>query len=223
MRESSAVSERNRYSENRRRSDKAASYDVKYEQEFHKRVSDRREKRLLESILATAGSHERMLDVPCGAGRLSGVLSRFADKVVEMDYSFPMLELCRQNAVDYVPQMANGNVLHLPFCDVAFDIVASIRVSHHLPKREDRLNHVRELCRVSSRHVLVTIFDEDSFKNRLRKFRTALWLKKKPKKTLSIGELRSLGDECGFDVAGSWSLSRMFSGHSFVLLRRRAA
>ena len=214
--------ERIRYSEDRRRLEKAASYNVKYEQEFHKRISDRREKRLLQTILAQAGRHERLLDVPCGAGRLSGVLSTCADRVYEVDYSYPMLEYCRSNAKSYVPLLASANVFALPFRDRAFDMVVSIRVSHHIPAHEDRMKHVRELCRVSSRHVLLTFFDENSFKNRIRRARAQLGSKKRPKKTLTVVDVEAAARESGFEIARLWRLFRLFSGHAFTLLHRTA-
>jgi 2-polyprenyl-3-methyl-5-hydroxy-6-metoxy-1,4-benzoquinol methylase len=40
-----------------------------------------------------------VLDVPCGAGRLSGIIARHADKLYEVDYSREMLHLCRSNAI----------------------------------------------------------------------------------------------------------------------------
>ncbi len=149
-----------RYSENLRRAEKAASYNTKYERELHKRMSDRREKRLLERILKTVGRQETLLDVPCGAGRLSPVIARFADQVYEVDYSHEILKLCRENVprANYTPFFANATALSLPFGDDVFDLVVSIRLSHNCPQTEERLAHVRELCRVSRRFVLVTFF-----------------------------------------------------------------
>jgi SAM-dependent methyltransferase len=214
--------DRIRYSEDRRRPEKAESYNVKYEQELHKRVSDRNEKRLLELILSRVGHQERLLDVPCGAGRLSGVLSRWADHVTEVDYSFPMLGLCRANAADYVPHVANATAFELPFRDESFDVVASIRLSHHIPEHVDRLRHLRELCRVSRGHVLVSFFDHDSFKNRMRRARARLGEGKRAKKTLSRENVIQTAEACGFALAGRWPLSCVFSGHCFALLSRKS-
>ena len=217
------IQQKNRYSENLRRPDKAASYNTKYEREFHKRLSDGREKTLLERIVARIGRHERLLDVPCGAGRLSGVLSRCAENVFEVDYSHEMTKLCRENAPaqGYRPILANASALALPFGAQTFDVVASIRLSHHLPTQEQRLDHVKELCRVSRRFVLVTFFGEESLKNRIRTLRIRFGLNKRPKFTLHHRDVRAAAEACGFQLVRSWSLAVYFSGHYFALLERK--
>ena len=216
------MSEKLRYSENLQDADKAASYNTKYERQLHKRISDRREKSLLEQIMQVAGHQVSLLDVPCGAGRLSGVLSRYADKVYEVDYSHAILKLCRENGPrsGYTPLLANATALSLPFGDRAFDLVASIRLSHHFPEASDRLAHVRELCRVSRRYVLVTFFGTESLKNRLRTVRRMLGSSKRAKYTMHRREVTAVAGECGFRLRGSWALSPLFSGHYFVLLKR---
>lgn len=210
------------YSENLRRSEKAASYNTKYERELHKRISDRREKRLLERILRTVGRQDTLLDVPCGAGRLSPVLARFADRVYEVDYSHEILKLCRANAPrgNYRPILANGTALSLPFGDQVFDLVASIRLSHHLPAVDDRLAHVRELCRVSRRYVLLTFFASESLKNRMRSARRMLGSRKRGKYTLHTRDVERAAGECGLHLRASWALAPFFSGHYFALLER---
>ena len=211
-----------RYSENLRRVDKAASYNTKYDGELHKRISDRREKRLLERILSTVGRQETLLDVPCGAGRLSPVIARFADQVYEVDYSHEILKLCRENAphANYTPFFANASALSLPFGDDVFDLVVSIRLSHHFPRTEERLAHVRELCRVSRRFVLVTFFGTESIKNRLRAARRMLGSRKRGKFTLHHRDVAGVAEECGYRLRDSWALAPFFSGHYFAMLER---
>ena len=209
------------YSEDRRRPEKAASYNVKYEREFHKRLSNRTERRLLEHLLSRAGHVERLLDVPCGAGRLSDVLARSTDQLYEADYAYPMLEYARSNAQSYSPEAVNANAFELPFGDDAFGMVVSIRLNHHIPAREDRLRHLRELCRVSSRWVLVTIFDEAGLKNRLIGLRRRLGTRRRPKKTLSLAEVGETVADQGFRLVEVGRISRLLSGHAFLLLERR--
>ncbi len=209
-----------RYSEKRRQAHQAASYDVKYEKEIVKRASDAREKRLLTHILARSGRHQRLLDVPCGAGRLSAVMADNTERLIEADYAYPMIELAREKGAEsYQPAVANVSAFDLPFGDGAVDMVVSIRLNHHIPDAVDRRRHVRELCRVSSRHVLVTFFDAHSMKNKIRNWRG----KKRPKSTMSRAEVTQLAGEVGYGIAGFWRLSPLFSGHTFALLERTAS
>jgi SAM-dependent methyltransferase len=214
----------NAYSEGRRRAEKAASYDTKYDREFHKRISKRREKRLLDAILARTGANDRLLDVPSGTGRLSDVLAHHGERIYEVDYSLEMLRLCRENGAEYQPRLAEATVLRLPFADRAFDLAVSIRLSHHLPEREARIAHVRELLRVSRRCALITFFNEGSWKSQLRETRRRYFASgKRSKYTLRRDEVRRVAAEQGFRVVGFWALSRLFSGHDFALFEREGS
>jgi len=213
--------ERIEYSEIRRKPEKAASYNKKYEQELHKRLSNWREKRLLELLLARTGQNDLVLDVPCGAGRLSPVIAGHAGQLVEMDYSREMLKLCRANADTYKPLVAAASAFQLPFSDRAFDLVVSIRLSHHITDREARKDHVREMLRVSRRWVLLTFFGEESLKNRLRNLYRLLGGKKRPKLTLRRSEVAEIAEQAGFRVVVSKGISPVLSGHYFTLLERR--
>lgn len=209
------------YSENRRRKEKAASYNVKYERELHKRLSSWREKRLLESLLARTGDNDRVLDVPCGAGRLSGIIARHARRLYEVDYSGEILKLARANASGYVPFVANASAFQLPFPEKAFDLALSIRLSHHIPDRQARLDHLREILRVARRHAIITYFGEESLKNRLRNLYRRFGGKKRAKHTLSRVEVERVAAEAGFRVLAARCISPALSGHYFTLLERK--
>jgi len=208
------------YSEDRRRPEKADSYNVKYEREFHKRLSNRTERRVIEKLLARAGRVGRLLDVPCGAGRLSDVMARWTEQLYEADYAFPMLEYARSNAQSYTPEAINASAFELPFSDDAFDMVVSIRLNHHIPEREDRLRHLRELCRVSNRWVLVTVYDELGLRNRIARFRGRFRRRYKPKKTLSLAEVSQALSKQRFRPVEVGRISHLLSGHAFILLER---
>jgi len=208
------------YSENCRKLERALSYDTKYEREFHKRLSDRREKALLRSLLEMTGRHDRLLDVPCGAGRLSGIISAHAGQVFEVDYSREMLHLCRKNADSYRPLLLAASAFQLPFPNGAFDMVISIRLSHHIPDREGRLQHLSELFRTARSYVPFTFFAEESWKNRLRNLHRRLGGTKRAKYTLSVKEVEALGRKHGYAPVASKSISQLFSGHYFTLLKK---
>lgn len=213
---------RNRYTEDHTRPAAARSYHTKYEREFHKRVSNRTERALLERILARAGAVDSVLDVPSGTGRVSDIIARRARTVFEFDYSLEMVRLLRASREGYSPRLGVATVFHLPFRDRTFDLVVSIRLSHHIPDVEGRLWHIEELLRVSRRYVLVTFFDSGSVKNRLREFRRGIGGRKRSKYTLSRRQVVELAHANGFEPVGLWRLSFLFSGHTFALLERRA-
>jgi ubiquinone/menaquinone biosynthesis C-methylase UbiE len=91
----------------------------------------------------------RALDFGCGAGRLSQALSRYADQVVGVDISPPMLAAARRldrtgGACEFILNEANDLGI---FADGSFDLVYSALVLQHLP-RPDIDQYLGEFLRV---------------------------------------------------------------------------
>ncbi|TJX12873.1 class I SAM-dependent methyltransferase [Tissierella creatinini] len=99
--------------------------------------------------------YESALDVGCGTGALSNVLSQVGLRVTGLDPSSGMLKQA-------IKRVDNKNIefLHiipgekLPFPDKSFDIVISSYVAHGL-KPEDRINLYKEMQRVSKEYVIL--------------------------------------------------------------------
>ncbi len=209
-----------RYAASRSTERGAASYETKYERELHKRISDRVERRVIARALAlTKGPHDRVLDVPCGAGRLSNELVPHAraKAIVEADFSLAMLRRCEANARGYAPRLVRLDALSLPFLSGSLDLVFSVRISHHMARAEDRERWLRELCRVSRRWVVATFFDAHSFKNIVRSALSS----KRPKNAMAAPRVHEIAAEAGFSVVADLPLSRLFSGHRYAVLERR--
>jgi SAM-dependent methyltransferase len=208
----------------------ATDYLGKFKRRWSERVNDRNEQKVLRALIRSAGIEKvpgLALDLPCGYGRLYPVARDISDRVVEGDWSFPLLQAARGResadaslgpAFGYV----RGTALGLPFRDRAFDLVLSVRLCHHIDEREERLLYLREILRVSARWVIFTYFDETSLKNRIREFNRR-WSGKRPKSTLHPDEVARVAREQGFEVARSVWLARLFSGHRYVALRRVAS
>ena len=202
----------------------AASYNTKYEEELHKRVSNRVELKLLRRIFARVGPRTRLLDLPSGTGRMFGEIGRAAASTVECDYSREMLKLCRDNiAGSGVPsRFVTASCFHMPYRDGAFDCVFSARLMHHIPDRAERVRFLAEMARVSSAWVVTTYFDTWSVKNLLRAIRRP-FNRKHPKVTFSTSEMREIGARFGLELEASWPLSRLASGHRYAIFRKQAA
>jgi ubiquinone/menaquinone biosynthesis C-methylase UbiE len=198
----------------------AAAYHSDYQRKLHRKLSDRLERRIFAQFFGDTGRMQRLLDLPCGAGRLHDLFAAHADQVIEADFSPSMLGLNRElhgaSARAYV--CCSG--LEIPFADRSVDAVVSVRLSHHLVRREDRVRHLRELFRVADRAVLVTWFSAWSVKNVLRRLR-APFDRKSPKHTLASAEVVAIADACGFRKLRCTPLSRLASGHVFGSFVRR--
>jgi SAM-dependent methyltransferase len=204
----------------------AAAYYEDHQSKVHRRLSDRRERRILGEFLARCaaarggGKARSLLDCPCGYGRMLGLFREHAEQVVEADFSPTMLALAEELHGGLASAYLQCSALAVPRPDRAFDTVVSIRLNHHLDSADDRRTHVRELCRVSADAVILTFFSSQSLKNRLRRLR-ALWNGKRAKNTLAPAEVRELFAGCGFAVECMVPLARIGSGHLYVLARRQ--
>ena len=210
-----------RYSEERATAEKAASYHVKYDKLFHKRISNSSEHALLRTLLERVGDVDSIIDIPCGTGRVSKLFAERAKRVYEFDYSREMVSRLRSSRSFYEPRVGVATAFHLPFRDRSADLSVSIRLSHHIPDFEGRCWHLRELLRVSDRFALITFFDAASVKNRLRELRRGLGSRKRAKFTLTRGTVAEIAASSGFEPVEFRQLSRCFSGHTFALLRRQ--
>ena len=190
---------------------------------FHRRLSDRRERRILTRWLAQMGTLDRALDLPCGFGRYYGLLRAQSRRMIEADYSRDMVKaaLSRGGGGGAPPAGFRCFGHQIPLRDRAVDLAFSMRLSHHLVDPETRRAHLREIFRVSSRWAIFSYFDHASAKNLLRRARTRVGLTRKPpKSTLRRSEVRALAEEAGFRVLEEPWLFAIGSGHRLVLGER---
>lgn len=205
------------YAASRRTSRGAESYATKYDREWHKRVSSRVERRVIRRLLERTGLREgRVLDVPCGAGRLTPLLEPVAARLVSADYSPRMVGVFQR--VHGRPGLVS-DAFHLPFPDRAFDLVFSARLCHHIADAGLRASYLAEVMRVSGTWTIATVFDSDSLKNRVREFRRR-FTDKRPKHTLSRDQVEAIAARAGFGIEAGIPLSRLASGHVYYLFKR---
>ncbi len=150
----------------------AAHYREKHGTSFVRRLASRRELSLVYRALAQASASGRILDCPCGAGRLGPVLLRRAVRLVGADLSDPMLREAqtvlaapaRAGRVGFVRAPAQS----LPFARGAFDVAVCSRLLHHIADPAARAQVLRELARVAGRWVVLSFHDATAMKCRIR-------------------------------------------------------
>ncbi len=193
----------------------ARAYLDDHRKKLHRRWSDRRERRILTELLGAAAPVGRLLDVPCGFGRLLDLLRDHAAEVVEADVSESMLALNAELHGDDAAEYLRCSALDIPVPDRAFDTTVSVRLNHHLDTEADRLRHLDELCRVTRGRVVLTFFSSSSWKDRLRRLRRR-FDGKRPKNTLAPAQVVQRFAQNGFRVDALRPLSRLASGHVYV-------
>jgi len=85
------------YQQNYQKDQRAATYNTKYRDRWTKRISTWREFGLLDRILRNQGRCKVLLDLPCGGGRLSPPMARYADLLIEADVALGQLRYIREH------------------------------------------------------------------------------------------------------------------------------
>ncbi|RME77095.1 MAG: class I SAM-dependent methyltransferase [Planctomycetota bacterium] len=126
-------------------------------------AKDRRERRAIAALLGALPSGARVLDLPCGTGRLTGWLAEQGWRVVAADASAAMVVRAqtRLAGTDGVAFSVH-DALRTGFRSGSFDAVVCNRLLHHLIEPEARTALVAELLRVSAGPLVVSYFDRRS-------------------------------------------------------------
>lgn len=99
---------------------------------------------------------ERVLDIPCGAGRLLPELAeRFQHEVLQADRAMAMLR--ESAALGRRSAAVRADALAMPFAEQAVDGVVVFRFLHHLP-HDAQQQVVAEACRTARRFVVISFF-----------------------------------------------------------------
>lgn len=129
----------------------AAEYDARRFRTPLQRRKHRRDEALVLALLRAAGAGPRLLDLPCGTGRLVPCLARAGYRVCGADLSSEMLRErpWRLGASDGVLGLIQASADRLPFRDASFDAVVSMRFLFHIESRERRVAILAELARTA--------------------------------------------------------------------------
>ncbi len=124
------------------------------------------------------------MDYGGGYGRLTPIITRYADEVILVDPSVKQLNLAKKQltglAVRFVIQEKKDNV---PAKDASIDLLVMIRVSHHLPDPRPVIAEINRVLRPGG-EALIEIANEAHFVNRLRYIKH---FKNVPKEPVPIG------------------------------------
>ena len=197
----------------------AEAYKSDYRTKLHRKLSDRRERALLTRYFAELGHVDSILDLPCGHGRLSDLLGRHCNRLIEADWSFTMVSLNQRDHGNHDRAYFRASALEIPLPDRSVDVVVSFRLSHHLETQALRERHLAELFRVAKKAVIVTWFSATSLKNLLREVRVKL-TGKKPKNVLKNQRVRAIAESCGYRQLRRKPLFVVGSGHVLGMFTR---
>lgn len=203
----------------------AARYNAMYGRKASKRVTTRKEFRLIRRHIRSQPRCDTILDLPCGGGRLSGAIAEAAPDalILEADIGLGQVQYAREHGLPGSPQLfMTASGFHIPVRDQGVDAVVCCRLFHHLPAVAEQQRLLSELIRVARRFVIMTFFDYYSVKNTLRRVR-APFNHKPPKITMKPEWLEETAAGLGAELVSMPHLFFLSSGHRYALLRKTGA
>ncbi len=142
------------------RSPKAVISDSDINNQFIDKIT----KKILNKILKI-NTNFTVLDVACGAGRLSIWIAPRVKKVVGLDISSNMVDFARKNAIKTNMKnvefftIDNSSALKM-FPDNAFDLVLSVWLLKYIISEKEVNDMVDQICRVTNKGGMVLVLDQ---------------------------------------------------------------
>jgi ubiquinone/menaquinone biosynthesis C-methylase UbiE len=171
----------------------------------------RAELRALRRLLGAATRGSAALDVPCGNGRLAGLLSELGYRfLLGLDGAPAMARAARPR---YLATVA-GDAARLPLPDRSVDLVLCVRLLHHFPEADARRAILGELSRVARRAVAFSYYRSGTLEGLRRRIR-----RKRPGGRFGLSGAAILADvrAAGLEPARSASLLPLIREQTFVL------
>lgn len=179
-------------------------YDEKTARQYQVRKASKHnaEMRMVDRAFKLVPKTHRVLDCPCGGGRVTLHLGKQGYAMSAGDLSDAMLQITREvteKAGLKVP-VQKADIEKLDLADKHFDTVISFRLFHHFPNPEIRQRAVTELCRVARKYVALSYFSPASVTSVKRKLRVALGGKKSDKHSTPLSEVEGYFAKAGFKL-----------------------
>lgn len=179
---------------------------TKYDQGTARKYQERKagkhraEMQLVTRAFARIPKPCRVLDVPCGGGRVGIHLAQMGYTVTCADLSEAMIGIAREHlaAAQLPVPVERQDIEKLTCGDRSFDAVISFRLFHHFPTADIRRRAVRELCRVAGRFVALSYFSPLSVTSVHRKLRAVMGGKRSEKHATPLREVEGYFTGAGF-------------------------
>lgn len=205
----------------------AASYDGRRFSGALGRLKNWRDQQLIVKAVRHAGHVDRILDVPCGTGRLVRSLASRVPYSIGADISLDMITFSRghphaQSRPNGLVEYVQCDARYLPFGNDSFDVVLSGRFLHHLfhlPQSE-RLQVIQEFARVSRKWVLGDFNIQYGLKYYVNKMRSVLQGKPLKSQRRTATEVFEELTQAGLRVERVYPISWVASEKWYILCRK---
>jgi len=206
--------------------DHARRYHHKHVDGLQRRVSNWLEHRIARKALSVAGDPDRLLDIPCGAGRFWPLLGCLPNTMLyASDNSQDMLDLAASVQEQEIVKRFNRfrcSAFGIDMPDESVDLIFCMRLLHHLGSRQDREAMLQEFYRVTSRFVIISLWVDGNLKSYRRRLLEQTE-RDKPYQNRFVFSRRQIEQEfsaSGFTVEARFDLLKYISMWRVYLLRK---
>ena len=167
----------------------------------------RAEMNLLDRAFALVPKNYRVLDVPCGGGRVSIHLAHQGYAVEAADFSEAMVGIATRNTANAGARCTVGqqDIEAMTYPDNNVDAIVCFRLFHHFPDAATRQRCISELCRVAGRMVVISYFSPLSATSIRRSVVAAAGGKRSPKHSTSLREIQGYFKINGFGLVQNFA------------------
>lgn len=201
-----------------------------YPSQYGQSLRDRRELGCIRRFVESLAPNSRILDLPCGTGRLTPILLSRGLQVVGADCSEWMVnaareQLCVQgDGVSANPVFEVREALNTGYPDGAFDAIVCNRLFHHFREPETRTAVLKEFSRICRGPILVSFFN--SFALDAVRVRLKHWMRRKvatDRIPISLATMSRDVGHAGMDIVAKLSVLWGLSPMCYLVLQNRVS
>ena len=191
-----------------------------------RRISFWRESAMLQQALRLAGNPSTILDLATGAGRLWPLLLCGNPRLMGgADISHDMLLTGLNQHSEFITKkvkLFQASAFALPLRDAAVEAVFCVRFLHHIGSSSERTALLREMARVSSRSVCLSLWVDGNYKSLRRRKKEARLAREDHQNRFVVAprEIESDFRTAGLEPVARVNLLRFYSMWTTYVLRK---
>lgn len=197
----------------------ADEYDMKRFSSVKGRLTDKLEKYWIKKALKVANVQGRVLDLPCGTGRMTEMLLRMGHIVTAGDISERMMNHAKERIKSYADrvQFQKCDLEDIKFGENVFDLILTVRLLHHIP--ESIHNKVlQQLYRTTKKWVIISFSNKYTLQSIKRDIISIFT--NTDRYSIAPSSFKREVNEAGFKIVKYYPIMPIISESVFVLLEK---
>lgn len=201
-------------------------HEVGRAERYSKRKQDKHdaEMEVIRKALEYVQNVDHFLDIPCGVGRATILLSRKGYSVTAADLGAGAIKVAREkiDAAGIEAKVESQDIEKMEFRDREFDAILCFRLYHHFPEDGVRNRVIDELCRVAGKYVLISYLNAHSWTSVRRMVRKRVTGQSSIQHSNTCADLESRFEKHGFRLVADIPRARFIHSLHLAVFERQA-